>query len=251
MKKYLQKAAIIVFAGIILCACGSNSNSEKTTATAIASVEETQKGSEKGSEKESEKESANTSETETAIPETPHHIFMDAEDNLARAKQNTYLVNCKVGEISDEYFKCANLRIYLPAENLAKLNKGEMVGIIGKITDVEKVSLASGEALATVILGEAEIYNGEIPEVAPRDEEIFTGTVVDSFVDGQGVPGLDVEVDGNKAPVHFQKGEDIKSYSKGDTITFVSDIALWSQSTGEQRRYNEFYNAVVYDGSAQ
>lgn len=77
-----------------------------------------------------------TLDIENAIAETPTHIYDDALDNQARVMQNTYMMECSVGSITNEYFEDSNLRIYLPSEELAKLNKGENVAVVGKITEV-------------------------------------------------------------------------------------------------------------------
>ena len=106
---------------------------------------------------------------ENAIVDTPENIWKAAKSNTAKAMQNTYLFKCKVLQVATTYFETedlSNLRIFLPLEELAKLNVGEWVGIIGKVTDNKTEMLGDGGYREIVEMGEAAIYDGFIPDLA-------------------------------------------------------------------------------------
>lgn len=132
-----------------LAACGGNGENKKDMA-------------DKTSNAEVSKFSA-----ENAISATPKHIYEDCEANLAKAKQNTYLMKCVVKEISDTDFGCGwSIRVCLPTDELVKLNKDDKIVVIGKVTEKRDDDY---------IIGEAEIYDGEVPEPEVRESDIIEG----------------------------------------------------------------------------
>lgn len=176
---------------------------------------------------------------EGAITETPRHIFKDVEANQAKAMQNTYLFEVVVGDITGEYFEggnnsvtmssttyyvSTNVRVYLPVEQLAELTTGETVAIIGKITDVVK---DSSELTSTfVIFGEANLYDGEVAEVAPREDEIYTGLLKGKNDSYEGYWNIQIGDDSYLKLISFAEGEDLSAYNEtynsGEEITFTA-----------------------------
>lgn len=190
MKKLLALLLVLLMC-LSLCACGTgNKNEEK--------------------------------QTENALVETPKQIYDDVKENQAKAMMNTYILKCKVKDITSTYFSTEhNIRVCLPMESLAQLNKDDEVSIIGKITDVitEKSSngLYSSET-TYVILGEAEVFDGEVPEVALREDEIFVGTLTGLSEDGFG--HVKIKDTGYVAEIEFADGEDFNSLSLGEEFKF-------------------------------
>lgn len=176
-----------------------------------------------------------------AIAETPKHIYDDAMENQAKVKQNTYIVNCTVDAIKETYFECRNLQIYLSSDELAKLNKDDEVAIIGKVTEYKEETDAYGGITTYVVFGEAELYDGTVPEVAPRDNEIFTGILKGERKDKGFEGAWDIEYKGSNylKLIYFADGEDTSSLEYGDTITFTADIL------GETDDPDRFYNAKI------
>ena len=97
-----------------------------------------------GGENGDSKQTTNSFDASNAIAETPKHIYEDAQDNLAKVMQNTYIMECKVESVSGNYFISKGLHIYLPTEELAKLNKDEKIAIIGKVTGEDGDSYSVG-----------------------------------------------------------------------------------------------------------
>lgn len=112
-------------------------------------------------------------DADNAVAITIEHIYDEVLANQARAMQNTYLVvNCSVGPISSEYFDCGNLlnlRVYLPTEELVKLNQGDEVAVLGKVTEInaEKDSVGSN---IRIIFGDAILYTGEVPPIIQEEK---------------------------------------------------------------------------------
>ena len=232
MKRNITAIVCIILI-LVLNACSGNENKTSEVSTVEESVTE----------------QVSSLNPETAIPETAEHIYKDATENQARAMQNTYLVKCIVGNVSGTYFDYKNLRICLPVEILATLNKGDSVGIIGRITDIEKTTTEYGLLVTEnikIVFGEAELYDGPIPEVGPRTDEIFKGIIVGEYHSTYGETGLYVRVNGTnyEAEVVFADGENIKAYSKGDSIVFSADIGQSSTTNGETR-VGKYINAKI------
>ncbi len=160
---------------------------------------------------------------ESAIAETPKHIYKDVEENQARAMQNIYLMNCGVGTITDTYFESGNLRICLPVEQLAQLNKGDDIAIIGQITDVKDETNSIGGITTMIIFGTAEIYDGIVPDVEPREDEIFYGALT-GYDSSTGAWNVQIWGSGSSVrPVYFAEGEDISTLKNDDGIVFSAD----------------------------
>lgn len=176
---------------------------------------------------------------EDAITETPRHIFKDVEANQAKAMQNTYLFEVVVGDITGEYFEggnntvtmssttyyvSTNVRVYLPVEQLAELTSGETVAVIGKITDVVKDS--SQLTSTFVVFGEANLYDGEVAEVAPREDEIYTGLLKGKNDSYDGYWNIQIGDDAYLKLISFAEGEDLSAYNEaynsGEEITFTA-----------------------------
>lgn len=176
---------------------------------------------------------------EDAITETPRHIFKDVEANQAKAMQNTYLFEVVVGDITGEYFEggnnsvtmssttyyvSTNVRVYLPVDQLAELTSGETVAIIGKITDVIK---DSNQLTGTfVVFGEANLYDGEVAEVPPREDEIYTGLLKGKNDSYDGYWNIQIGDDPYLKLISFAEGEDLSAYNEaynsGEEITFTA-----------------------------
>lgn len=186
------------------------------------------------SENSVETDSSNTSQfdIENAVAETPKHIFHDVMENQARAMQNTYLMSCTVGDITDTYFSCRDLRIYLPVETLAQLNRDDEIGIIGKITEVN-TETSMGIESTYVIFGEAEVYDGEVPEVTPRDYEIFTGVVKGKNESYDGAWNISIGGNPYMDLIYFADGQDTSPLDETSTynglpIVFTADTRTGS-----------------------
>ena len=189
-------------------------------------------------------ESGNSGDTSTsldienAITETPRHIFKDVEANQANAMQNTYLFEVVVGDITGEYFEggdnsvtlsttyyvSTNVRVYLPTEQLAELTKGETVAVIGKITDV--IEDSSQPTSTFVVFGKARLYDGEVAEVAPREDEIYTGLLKGKNDSYDGYWNIQIGDDPYLKLISFAEGEDLSAYNEaynsGEEITFTA-----------------------------
>ena len=110
------------------------------------------------------------------------------------------------------YFTCYNLQICLSEDKLANLNKGDDVAILGKITEFEE---------NTVVFGEAEIYDGTVPEVAPRDDEILTGKLEASYMSD--AHKWDIRIDGKVHTITFAEGEKVYDLKLGQRITIYCE----------------------------
>lgn len=224
MKKVLSILLVLVLC-LSLCACGGgNADTSKTDeAPAETTVPQI--------------------DTTNAIAETPTHIYDDVMENQARAMQNTYMMKCSVGQITNEYFECGNLRIYLPVEDLAKLNKGEEVSVVGKITEVVEENGQWG-IMYWVKMGEAQLYNGEVPEVAPREHEIFTGLLKGKNNSYEGAWNIQIGNSNYLAIIYFAEGEDLSAYNEdynsGEEITFYVSLPK-----GLNNIPSQFHNAKL------
>ena len=176
---------------------------------------------------------------ENAITETPRHIFKEVEANQAKAMQNTYLFEVVVGDITGEYFEggnnsvtigtttyfvSTNVRVYLPAEQLAELTKGENVAILGKITDI--VENPEDMPRTFVVFGEANLYDGEVAEVEPHEDEIFTGLLKGKNDSFGGYWNIQIGDNPVLKLISFAEGEDLSAYNEaynsGEEITFTA-----------------------------
>lgn len=187
-----------------------------------------------------------TLDIESAIAETPTHIYDDALENQARAMQNTYMMECCVGSVTNEYFENDNLRIYLPSEELAKLNKGENVAVVGKITEVTEEKDSWGGITYWIEFGDAQLYDGEVPEVAPRDHEIFTGLLKGKNNSYEGAWNIQIGDSNYLKLIYFAEGTDLsafnEAYNSGEEITFSVDI-----SSSLTNIPDKFYNAKIIE----
>ena len=180
-------------------------------------------------------------DTENAIAETPKHIYKDVEENQARAMQNTYLMNCVVGTITDTYFESGNLQIYLPVEQLAQLSKGDNIAIIGKITDVNNETDVAGNITITIVIGVAEIYDGVVSDVAPREDEIFTGVLRGKNDSYENAWNIRIGDSDYLKLIYFADGEDTSTLKSGDKITFTAD------TVGSQDNPSQYINAKIIE----
>ena len=138
--------------------------------------------------------------------------------------QNTYLINCTVYTITDTYFTAGyGLQICLPVEQLAQLNKGDNIAIIGQITDIKDETDSIGGITTTIIFGIAEIYDGIVPDVAPREDEIFSG-ILKGYDSSTGAWNVQIIGSGSVRPVYFAEGEDTSTLKNDDGIVFSADI---------------------------
>ena len=160
-----------------------------------------------GDSKEDTNSTVSKLDAENAIVETPKHIYDDAKENLAKVMQNTYIMECRVEKVSSDYFISKGLHICLPIDELAKLNTFDTIAIIGKVTD---------EDGASFVVGDAELYNGDVPEVAPRKDETYSGRIE---LLGSGNARVILN-NGVKSQVYFAKGEDTSSLQQYSSITF-------------------------------
>lgn len=163
-------------------------------------------------------------DAENAIAETPRHIEKDVGENQARAMQNTYLIDCHIGTIADTYFTSDyGLQIYLPSEQLAQLNKGDNIAIIGQITDVKEETDANGFKTKYIIFGIAEIYDGIVPDVAPRDDEKYIGVLNGEYDSTKCAWNVVIVGNSSTRPVYFADGEDVSTLKNDDAIIFSAD----------------------------
>ena len=125
MKKAIFILLVLVMV-LSLAACNDGSASVPTADTTSTEVESFQ------------------FDVANAVVETPKHIYKDAEENQARAKQTTYIFACEVDTINDTFFTCRNLEICLPTEELANLNVGDSIAIIGRITEFKEETNIAG-----------------------------------------------------------------------------------------------------------
>ena len=188
MKKVLALMLALVLV-LSLAACGGGSSSN-------------------GNSSEGKKDDA-SSEVETtvskldasnAITEIPKHIHNDAHDNLAKVMQNTYIMKCKVDSISGDYCTCDGFHIYLSVDELVNLNKGDEIAIIGKLSSANEFR-------------EAEIYKGTISEIAPREDDIYSGKIIKIDYDKKTLTynPFDGSYSNCYHNVYFADGEDISS----------------------------------------
>lgn len=219
MKKLIALLLAVVMA-LSVCACAETDNSDSLTESTIDAKNTAEESVPDGSDK--------SVLAENAIVETPKHIYSEVMDNQARAMQNTYLFKCNVGTITDSYFETSNIRICLPLDELAQLNKGEEIAILGKITEVAEEKYSDGlyaSSTTMIIFGEAQIFDGEVPDVALREDEVFTGIVVDNWAAENKlimkISGIEKQI-----PVYFADGERITGddLADGDVITFTGDF---------------------------
>lgn len=114
-------------------------------------------------------------------------------------------MKCVVKEISDTDFGCGwSIRVCLPTDELVKLNKDDEIAVIGKITEKREDDY---------IIGEAEIYNGNIPEIAPREDDIYSGKIIKIDYDKKTLTynPFDDSYSNCYHNVYFADGEDISS----------------------------------------
>ena len=98
-----------------------------------------------------------------AIIITPESLYSKSISNAAKVMQNTYVMNCQVGPVTSTFFYVKtldNIRVFLPIEELAKLNVGDSIGIIGKVTNVYQEPRGIGYT-DVIEMGEAMIYYNE------------------------------------------------------------------------------------------
>lgn len=173
-------------------------------------------------------EATSAIDVENAIAETPMHIYDDVMENQARAMQNTYIMECSVGSITNEYFESGNLRIHLASEELAKLNKGENVAIICKVTEVIEEKDSWGITY-WIEFGDAWLYDGEVPKIEPREHEIFTGLLKGKNNSYEGAWNIQIGDSNYLKLIYFAEGTDLsafnESYNSGEEITFSVDIS--------------------------
>ena len=225
MKKAMSLLLALVLC-LSLCACaGGNDTPETTEAPTEPTVPQL--------------------DIENAIAETPVHIFDDVMENQARAMQNTYMMECSVGSITNEYFESGNLRIYLASEELAKLNKGESVAIVCKVTEVIEEKDSWGSTY-WIEFGDAQLYDGVVPDVEPREHEIFTGLLKGKNESYEGAWNIQIGDSNYLKLIYFAEGTDLsafnESYNSGEEITFSVDIS--SSLTDVP---GTFYNAKLID----
>ncbi|MER2149857.1 MAG: hypothetical protein ABS987_12005, partial [Ruminococcus sp.] len=116
---------------------------------------------------------------------------------------------CAEGAASTE------LRVCLDTNSLVNLNKGDKIAIIGKITNFEE----GNYGWVYAIMGEAEKYNGTVSEVAPRDDEIFTGTLTGEYTSYN---KWEIICNGTH-DITFATGEDVSKLKLGYKVTFSCD----------------------------
>lgn len=225
MKKTISLLLALVMC-LSLCACGGGNDTPETTE---APTETT----------------VPQLDIANAIAETPMHIYDDVMENQARAMQNTYIMECSVGSITNEYFESGNLRIYLASEELAKLNKGESVAIVCKVTEVIEEKDSWGVTY-WIEFGDAQLYDGEVPDVEPREHEIFTGLLKGKNESYEGAWNIQIGDSNYLKLIYFAEGTDLsafnESYNSGEEITFSVDIS--SSLTDVP---GTFYNAKLID----
>lgn len=190
-------------------------------------------------------------DVENAIAETPKHILWDVADNQARAMQNTYLIDCIVGDIADTYFSLDNynIRICLATEELAELSRNDNVAIIGKITEASTINGRYGKETNYIMFGEAEIYDGEIPEVAPREEEIFSGKLRGENDSYKGAWNIEINSSPFLKLIYFSEGEDLSLFNeKYDSIgTDGTEIVFSADVTGDPADPDSYCNAKIIE----
>ena len=163
----MKKAISILLAlGMVLtlAACGNKSTlirGEEGKAS-----DETTILSDIGEEGEASDETTTSFDIGEAIIITPEDLYHDSLSNAAKAMQNTYVMNCQVGTITPTYFAVetlGNIRVFLPIEELAKLNLHDKIGIIGKVTNVyqEQDQTPMGGYADIIEMGDAMIYYNE------------------------------------------------------------------------------------------
>ena len=164
-------------------------------------------------------------------------------ENQARAMQNTYMMECTVGTITNEYFESSNIRIYLPIEELAVLNKDETIAVVCKLTEVIEEKDSWGITY-WLVFGESQLYEGDIPDVAPRDHEIFTGLLKGRNNSYEGAWNIQIGDSDYLKLIYFAEGTDLSSYNEsfnsGEEITFSVDISNTLTIVPEK-----FYNAKI------
>ena len=79
--------------------------------------------------------------------------------------------------------RCVALKAALAAQITRLVDAGvtdfysDTIAIIGQITDVNDETDAYGSIVTIITFGIAELYDGVVPDVAPRDDEIFAGVL--------------------------------------------------------------------------
>ena len=164
-----------------------------------------------GSASDGGKDKTNSLDVSNAIVETPKHIYDDAKENLARVMQNTYLMNCRVERVSSDYFITDGFYIYLPVEELAKLDEFDKIAIIGKVSS----EVNGGNVF---VISDAEVYHGNVPEVAPRNDEIYSG-IIELLGSGNAKVILN---NGVEVMVYFAESEETSSLQRYSKIKFSS-----------------------------
>lgn len=162
-------------------------------------------------------------DVKNAVAETIHHIYDDALRNQARAMENTYLFKCVVGSVTNEYFCSGNLRIYLESKELAELNTQETVSVVGKVTEVIEEKGGLGNITYWVVIGDAQLYDGEVPEVEPREHEILTGLLKGKNKKYENTWYIELDDNSNVLKnITFAEGEDLsafnENYNSGEEI---------------------------------
>lgn len=188
----------------------------------------------------------NKLDVENAIVETPVHIYDDALENQAKAMQNTYIMECSVDKIDDMYFEDGNSRIYLDSEVLATLNNGDNVAVICRITEVIDETDSMDNITYWIVFGEAQLYDGEVQKVEPREHEIFTGLLKGKNDSYEGAWNIQVGDSNYLKLIYFAEGTDLssfnESYNSGEKITFSVDISNRLTNIPD-----EFRNAKIID----
>lgn len=224
MKKTISLLLALMMC-LSLCACGGGNDTPETEAPTETTVP--------------------LLDVENAITETPTHIYDDVMENQARAMQNTYMMECPVGSITNEYFESGNLRIYLASEELAKLNKGENIAIVCKITEVIEEKDSWGITY-WIEFGDAQLYDGEVPAVAPREHEIFTGLLKGKNESYEGAWNIQIGDSNYLKLIYFAEGTDLsafnEAYNSGEEITFSVDLSSVYTTIPDK-----FYNAKIIE----
>ena len=93
--------------------------------------------------------------------------------------QKTYLFNCSVNEITEEYFTCNNnMHIYLSNSELVKLNKNDTVAIIGKITKVEDVDKLNLENEKIAVINQTTLSLLDIENIYSAIKEKYKDCLI-------------------------------------------------------------------------
>ena len=131
-------------------------------------------------------------DAERAIAETPFHIYRDAMEDMEKTKQNTYIMKVypsiwyepgvRFFDCSTEDYVISGVRVYLSEEEISKVTQWEEITIIGRVTGLveQEINYEDGDVSKEtyVAMGKAELYEGEVPEVAPREYETAKGVLL-------------------------------------------------------------------------